>query len=159
MSDQLRVNGSIASWGHIVLKIEGERYYGFDQISYADKRERVKGYGMGRHHAPRSRSAGKYSTDGVKLRGPKRTIQAVREHLASLSPDHASYGNVEFEIVVQYVTNDEPAQTDELERCVYVGSSTNHEESPDPLKEEIEIDTMLIRRNGLTLFDGSQGQP
>jgi hypothetical protein len=159
MSDQLRVNGAIASWGHIVLKIEGERYYGFDQISYSDKRERVKGYGMGRHHAPRSRSLGKYITDSVKLRGPKRTIQAVREHLAALSPDRTSYGNVEFEIVCQYVTNDEPPQTDELERCVYIGSTTSHEESPDPLKEEIEIDTMLIRRNGLTLFDVSQGAP
>lgn len=159
MSDQLRVNGSIASWGHVVVKIEGERYYGWDQIAFADKRERVKAYGMGRHHAPRGRSHGKYSTDPVKLRGPKSTVQAMRAHLASLSSDKKSYGNVEFEVVVQYVTNDEPALTVELERCVYVGNTSSDEESPDPLKEEIELDTMLIRRNGLTLFDGTQGVP
>jgi len=159
MSDQIRVNNSIASWGHIVLKIEGERYYGFDQIAFGDKRERVKAYGMGRHHAPRGRSSGKYSTDPVKLRGPKSTIHAVRVHLASLSPDKQSYGNVEFEIVCQYVTSDEAPITVELERCVYVASTSSDEESPDPLKEEIELDCMLIRRNGLTLFDATQGAP
>lgn len=156
MSDQIRVNGAIASWGHIVLKVQGERYYGWDQIAFADKRERVKSYGMGRHHAPRGRSLGKYTTDPVKLRGPKSTVNALRSHLASLSPDKTSYGNSEVEIVVQYVTDaDEAPLTVELERCVYVGTSSSDEESPDPLKEEIELDTMLIRRNGLTLFDGN----
>ena len=159
MSDQIRVNGAIASWGHIVLKIQGERYYGFDQIAFADKRERVKGYGMGRHHAPRGRSLGKYSTDPVKLRGPKGTINALRAQLASLSPDKKSYGNTEIEIVVQYVTDGEEPLTVELERCVYTGTSSSDEESPDPLKEEIELDCMLIRRNGLTLFDSNMGAP
>jgi hypothetical protein len=156
MSDQIRVNGSIASWGHICLKIEGERYYGWDSISYGDKRERVKGYGMGRHHAPRHRSHGKYTVEPVKLRGPTSTAQAVRAHLASLSEDRKSYGNVEVEIVVTYATADEPALLVEIERCVYVSATTSNEESPDPLKEEIEFDAMLVRRNGLTLFDGTE---
>jgi hypothetical protein len=163
MSDQIRVNGAIASWGHIIVKIQGERYYGFDQIAFADKRERVKVYGMGRHHAPRGRSLGKYTTDPVKLRGPKGTINALRDHLAALSPDKKSYGNVVFEIVVEYVTGGGPdGDKDlivELVGCVYTGTSSSDEESPDPLKEEIELDCMLIRRNDKTLFDSSQGAP
>jgi hypothetical protein len=159
MADQLRVNGAIASWGHVVLKINGERYYGWDSITYGDKRERTKAYGMGRHHAPRGRTLGKYSTDPVKLRGPLSTAQAVREQLASLSADGKSYGNTECEIVIEYALDNEPALTVEIERCVYVSASSSNEESPEVLKEEIEFDPMIIRRNGLTLFDGSQGAP
>lgn len=159
MSDQIRVNGAIASWGHIVLKINGERYYGWDMISYGDKRERVKGYGMGRHHAPRSRTLGKYSTEPLKLRGPHSTCHAVREQLASLSADGRSYGNVECEVVVEYALDNEPALTVEIERCVYVTGTVSNEESAETQKEELEFDTMLIRRNGLTLFDGTQGAP
>jgi len=157
MADQIRVNGNLHSWGSITVKAGGSRYYGFDLVSYADKRERVKGYGTGRAHVPRGRSSGKYTVEPVKLRGPKSTMAALRADLAAQSPDKKSYGSVEFEIVVQYV---EPGSSelpicDELSRCVYVGTSTSHEESADPLKEEIECDCMLIRRNGLSLFEGS----
>lgn len=159
MGDQIRVNGAIASWGHIVLKVNGERYYGWDSITYGDKRERVKAYGMGRHHAPRGRTLGKYTPDVVKLRGPLSTAQALREQLASLSADGKSYGNVECEIVVDYGLENEPSLTVEIERCVYVSATSSNEESPEAAKEELEFDCMLIRRNGLTLFDGTQGVP
>jgi hypothetical protein len=160
MADTIRVNGNQLSWGSIIVKIDGERIYGFTSISYADKRERVKAYGMGRHHAPRGRSRGKYTVEPVKLGGWKGSVQALRQALADRATDQTSYGDVEFEIVVQYVEpGDEfPIQAD-IERCVWVGNSSSEEEGADPLKEEIEIDAMLIRRNGLTLFDASQGSP
>jgi hypothetical protein len=160
MADQIRVNGNVHSWGSIVAKIDGDRFHGFTSISYGDKRERVKGYGMGRHQAPRARSRGKYSTDPVKLAGPKSTIQALRDKLASGS---SSYGDTEFQIVVQYVetgvSGGDSPMTVEIDRCVITADVSTNEESSDPLKDEIEIDCMLIRRNGLTLFDSSQGSP
>lgn len=159
MSDEIRVNGNLYSWGSIKLKVQGELFHGFTSITYADKRERVKGYGMGRHHAPRGRSAGKYSTDPVKLAGPKSTMQALRATLAALAPDRRSYGNVVFLIVVQYVEPGEIPMNVEIERCVLTGNSTTDEENPDPKAEEVEIDCMLIRRNGLTLFDDTEGSP
>jgi hypothetical protein len=165
MADQVRINGNAHSWGSIIAKVGGERFYGFNSVSFGDKRERVKGYGMGRHHAPRSRSAGKYSTDPVKLGGPKSSMQALRAKLAALSLDGISYGNVEFELTIQYVEptttipgGETPIQVD-IHRCVITANSTSDEESADPLKEEVEIDCMAIRRNGLTLFDSSQGSP
>lgn len=157
MSDQIRVNGNIMSWGSIILKIDNERFYGFNAISYADKRERVKGYGMGKHHAPRARSRGKYTIDPVKLSGPKSTVQALRDLLAKKSADKVSYGDVEFQISVQYIEDDESPMDVSIERCVVAGNSSNEEENPDPLKEDIEIDAMLIRRNGKTLFDNREG--
>ena len=45
---------------------------------------------------------------------------------------------------------------DELDRCVYVGTTSGNEEGPDPSKEEVKIDCMLVRWNGLTLFDNTE---
>lgn len=159
MADQIRVNGNALSWGSIIFKVEGDRYYGFTSIAYSDKRERVKGYGMGLHHAPRSRSRGKYTVENVKVGGPKSSFQILREALAARSSNGANYGDVEVQIVVQYIEADETEITVELERCVWAGNSSSDEENPDPLKEEIEFDCMLIRRNGLVLFDSSEGSP
>jgi hypothetical protein len=159
MADDIRVNGNQLSWGSIVLKINSERFTGFTSIAFADKRERVKAYGLTRHHAPRGRSRGKYTIDPVKLVGWKSSIQKLREGLGALAPDGKSYGDVEFQIVVDYVESDELGITVEIDRCVWASNSSSDEESADPLKEEIEIDAMLIRRNGFTLFDASEGAP
>lgn len=159
MADALRVNGNMLSWGSITLKLDSERYTGFTSISFADKRERVKGYGSTRHHGPRGRSRGKYTIDPVKLVGWKSSVNALRIGLAARSKDGKSYGDVEFQAVVQYVEDDELPVTVEIDRCVWTSNSSSDEESADPLKEEIELDAMLIRRNGLVLFDASEGEP
>lgn len=159
MADALRINGNAVSWGSIELKIDEEKYTGFTSIGFADKRERTKGYSVGKHHAPTRRSRGKYSTDPVKLVGWKSSIQALRAALAAKSKDGKSYGDVDFQIVVQYIEDNEDPQTVEIDHCVWSSNSTSDEESPDPLKEEIELDCMLIRRNGLVLFDASEGEP
>src|SRR6478609_2010833 len=154
MADQIRVNGNICSWGSITLRVLDEVFTGFTGLTYADKRERTKVYGMGKHHAPRARTRGKYSIEPVKLKGPKSTMHALRVKLASLSPDGNSYGDTLFHINAQYIEEFEPEMYVDIERCVYVGTSSSEEENPDPLMEEIEIDAMAIRRNGMTQFDG-----
>lgn len=159
MSDALRVNGNQYSWGSIVLKLDNDRFSGFTGITYADKRERVKAYGMGRHHAPRGRSRGKYTVEPVKLTGWRGSVQIFRKQLALRAIDQKSYGDIEFQIVIQYIESGEQPLTVEIDRCVLTGNNATDEENPDPLKEEIEIDPMLIRRNGLVLFDASQGAP
>jgi hypothetical protein len=159
VADAIRVNGNGFSWGSIIVKVDGDRFYGFTSIGFGDKRERVKGYGMGRHQAPRSRSRGKYSTEPVKLGGPMASLQALRKALAARSSDGKSYGDVEFEVVVQYVDTGETPMTVQIERCVLTANTTANEEGPDLLEDEVEADCMLIRRNGLTLFDASQGSP
>ncbi len=159
MADQIRVNGNLMSWGSIKCKAAGESYTGFNAISYADKRERVKGYGMGAHQAPRGRSRGKYTTELVKIRGHKSSVQALREALAARASDGISYGDVEFEIVVQYVDAGESPMTVEINSCVWAENTSNEEESADPLTEEFALDCMAIRRNGKVLFDARQGSP
>ena len=156
MADEIRVNGNQHSWGSIEVKIDGDRYFGFTAISYGDTRERVKAYGMGRAQAPRGRSRGKYQTEPVGLTGWKGSVQQLRQALADAG-DGESYGDTVFQIVVQYVEADDTPITVELEDCVWVKNTSSEEEGPDPLKEEIELDCMRIRRNGLVLFDNSEG--
>lgn len=155
MSDAIRVNGNLLSWGSIAAKVDGERYHGFTAIKFGDSRERVKAYGMGKHHAPRGRSRGKYTTEPVGLTGPKSTIQELRDALAAKSRDGKSYGDVEFDIVVSFIEANETPITVEIEGCVWTKNTEGHEESADPLSDEIELDCMRIRRNGKTLFDSS----
>lgn len=159
MSDEIRVNGNQLSWGSIKVKLDGVLYYGFKSLAYGDKLERVKAYGMGKHQAPRGRSRGKYTIDPVKLGGPKASIQALREALAAKSTDGVSYGGVEFEVIAQYFEAQELGITVQCERCVFAANSSSEEEGADPLNEEIELDCMKIRRNGLVLFDESEGSP
>jgi hypothetical protein len=159
MADQTRINGNQHSWGSISIKFGGERFTGVIAIKYADSRERVKAYGMGRHQAPRGRSRGKYTTEPVGLTLWKGSAQELRAKLAAVAPDGRSYGDVEFEIVVQYVEVDDTSVIVQIERCVLTKNATDDEESADPLKDELEADCMLIRRNGLTLFDSSVDQP
>jgi hypothetical protein len=155
-SDPIIVNGNQISWGSIVLKLDAERFTGFTGISFSDKRERVKAYGMGRSHAPRGRSRGKYTVEPVKLTGWKESVQIFREALAARAPDQQSYGDIEFQILVQYIEPSEREIDVEIDRCVWMSNSSSDEENPDPLKEEVEFDAMLIRRNGLVLFDQTE---
>ena len=156
MADEIRVNGNQHSWGSIAVKFDGERFFGFTSIGYADARERVKAWGMGRAQAPRGRSRGKYTTEPVTLTGWKGSVQQLRQALADAG-DGESYGDTLFQIVVQYVEPDDTPVTVELEDCVWTKNTSSEEEGPDPLSEDIEIDCMRIRRNGLVLFDNSEG--
>lgn len=155
MSDEVRVNGNLHSWGSIIFKIDDVKYHGFTSINYGDARERTKGHGMGRHGAARGRSRGKYTTEPVTVSAFKGTMQQVRKALADAG-DGESFGDVEFQILVQYIESDDTEITVEIDRCVWVKDSSKNEEGADSLQDEAEFDCMLIRRNGLTLFDNSQ---
>jgi hypothetical protein len=157
--DNFRVNGKQISWPDVICKVAGKEFVGLSGVSYGQKRERVKAYGMGRHYAPRGRTRGKYSADNPKLTFYKGSGQKFLDLLASLAPDGVSYGNVEFPMVIQYVADDEsPIQIEFLDCCVAAETATD-DESPDPSKDEIELDVMKILRNGKSLFDSTHGAP
>jgi hypothetical protein len=157
MSDAIRVNGNQHSWGSIIFKVEGDPFYGFTAIAWGEKRERVVAYGMGRHQAPRGKSRGKYSTENAKVTGWKGSVQALREALAAKSNNGKNYGDVTFQGVIQYIEEDDLSVTEELIDCTWAATSTAHEESADPLKEDFEIQFLYAKRNGLTLFDNTDG--
>jgi hypothetical protein len=159
MSDVIRVNGNLKSWGSLTFHARTERFEGFTSIAWGEKRERTKGYSMARHHAPYGRSAGKYTVENVKLTGYVDTVRDMKKYLASLSADGRSYGNVEFNGVLHYFEPNNEEITVEFDRLTWAANTHSHEESPDPLKVDFELDCMFVSENGLTLFDSSEGMP
>lgn len=155
MPDTPLVNGNQHSWASIKAKAANKEWVGFSSIAYGDSRERAKSYGMGKHHAPRGRTSGKYTPDPLVVKMAKGTAQAFIDDLATLAPDGKSYGNVEVQFVVQFIDSGERPITVEIDRCVIVKDASSHEEGTDPLFDELTFDVMRIRRNGKTLYDST----
>lgn len=155
MADEIRINGVQHGWPSVVLKINGKPWYGVTSIKYGDKRTRGKSYGMGRAHAPRGRTSGKYEVDPVTMKMEKATTRLLRDELAAKAGG-TSYGDTVFQIVVQYSEGNSTI-TDELVDCAWSGDASTSEEGPDALYDEIEFDCMRVVRNGKTLFAASPG--
>ncbi len=160
LDEQIAVNGNSASWGYLVFKVDSDRVYGFTAVSFGDKLTEVLGYGMGRSHAPTVRSQGKYEVEPVKITGWKATVQALRLKIAALSETGKSYGSVEVECVLYTVLpgNAEPGEV-AFHRMKWIENAAAFEENPDPQKEDFAMQPMWIERDGLVLFDDSEGRP
>lgn len=159
MADVQRVNGKQISWSSMRIDVGSVRLFGFTGLTFSDKITEVLAYGMGASHAPRGRGAGKYEPEQSKLTGWKASMQALRAELAALSPNGKSYGYGSFTMTGQFISPDEEAITVELLDCRFVGDSSDHSESPDPLQDEAMIQPLRIKRNGLTLYDSSEEDP
>lgn len=152
MSDISTVNGIDVSFGSMIFKIGGERFFGQTSVSYGHKLETAKGYSMKRSQAPDRRSRGKYTVEPLKVKFYKSTAQAIRRKLAALSSNGVSYGEPEFSATLQYVEqSSQQSHMVEFFRLRYVGETESDEEGPDLLMEEIEFDPMLIKKDGLLL--------
>jgi hypothetical protein len=157
MSDQVRINGNQLSWSSANLKIDGERFFGVTSIGFGDALEVEKGYGMGRHHAPVSRTAGKYTIEPLVLRMRVDSAKELRAQLAQKAGGRG-YGQAEVPIVLQFVEPSSGLQTTiEFDRCRYVKATMSAEEGPAGIMEDVEFDPMAIRRDGVVLFDESEG--
>jgi hypothetical protein len=159
MSDPIRVNGNLFSWGSILVTVDGEVITGFTEITYGDKRERVEGYGLGSHHGPLGRSAGKYSTDESNLKGKTHAVAHLRNRLAALAADGRSYGSVEFQVDIFYGESDLDSHSVNLLSCVVTADSASRSEGADPLEDELKLKPLYIYRDGTTLFDSSTYLP
>lgn len=155
--DSITVNGNQYDWGSVQVTIDGIPLIGVAGIKYSDKRERSFAYGTGKAHAPRGRTRGKYSAEaGITLW--KDSADDFRLYLASRDPSFSgSFGNTEFLLDVQYFEDDLGLVDVQLLRCCVVGDDSSEEENADPTKEEFGLSVFQIVRNGVTLFDNSDG--
>ena len=150
--DRKRINGNVYSWGSIVAKVGGEEFSGLVGVTYSQKRERTKQYGTGRHQAPRGRTRGKYSAE-AKVTVVRGTMSDFINFLASRARDGISYGDVVFQVTIQFVEDDETQMLVELLDCVISSEDATDDEGNESLKDEVGLDVMRIRKNGKTLYD------
>jgi hypothetical protein len=162
MADIQRINGNAYSWSSIVIKLDGQRFYGITSINFNDKLEVGYGYGQGRHFAPLARTGGKYSCDETKIIMRTSSFADFLAYLKTKSPDGTSYGFAEWTVDAQWVESDQLALSPMhsiLNRCRLTGVNQSQEQSTDETTTELAVSTMYIVRNGATLFDSSRGFP
>lgn len=152
MSDKVLINGNQHSWPSVDYKIGGSQYWGFTSISWDNKRERTLLYGMGKAHAPRGITSGKYTPGVVKISAWKSTAQEIRQQYADASPSGKSYGDSKLTHVLQYTEADDTPQTVVFELAFLTSESGSSEEGTDGAKEDLEFQPMAITVNGLVLY-------
>lgn len=155
--DAARVNGNLIDWGSLKFKMDGTPYSGITGIEYADGRERAYAHGIGRHRTPRGRTAGKYQPEPLVVTCWSSTAKAIRADLAAKASDKKSYGNVEVPIIVQYIEPDDAEITVEAIGCVLVKDESSDEEGPEGLNVKLTFSPMRLIRDGLSLFDQTEG--
>lgn len=156
MSDSIRVNGNLLSWGSGGIKIDSVRYFGIKSISFDEAIEQTLIYGMGRHHAPRARTRGKYVPSTLKAVIEVNTVKIMQAALAAQASDGRSFGTVEFETFLEAVEI-EQTYTAEFNRCKWQKTSAAWEEGTDAWYQECEFNFFTVQQNGLTLFDSTEG--
>lgn len=157
MADSLRVNGNLHSWGSVILKVNGDRYYGVTQIAYGDKRERTLAWGIGRHQAPRARSRGKYTPDDLSFTMYRDSARTFIDALSALSSNGLSYGDVQFDAVIQTIEPDLLPLTVTITGCVITAVTESNDEGSDPLTTQFTAQPLRIYRDRKTLFDSTEG--
>lgn len=151
MSDEVRINGLQISWSSLKLKIDGTPYSGVTSIEYADGLETAYAYGMGRDHAPRGMTAGKYTPEPLVLTVATSTSKAIREDLAGKAQPGRGYGSVSVPIIIQYIEPDDAVVTVEALDARLVKVEASNEEGPDALNEKLTFMPMRLVRDGLSL--------
>lgn len=152
MADPAIINGNLPSWSSITIKIGERRINGVTAISYGDSRERTKGYGTGKSHAPIGETGGVYSTKPCTMTLYKHTAAEVRQALAD-EAGTSSFGNTRFEISVSYSETGLPAITDTIKGCKISDQNSSNDNGGDPTSEDMEFSCMSIKWNGLTLHE------
>jgi len=159
MADSLRMNDRTFSWSSIIWKLFDDRWTGLVSIDYDDALEVTLGYGLGKHHAPIARSAGKYVPSPVKIKVYAKTAQRIIDEASARSVGGLSYGQVEFPMTLQLIEPGDDPLTVTFDRCRIVKGGSAYAEGPELLMQDMELSVMAIYRNKKTLFDSSRGVP
>lgn len=150
--DPFRLNGKVFDHGSVIIRIGGERYEGITGAKYDQKRIRTKVTGLNRHRRPKGRTRGNYEAGDATFTAYRATAQAIRDQIARLSSDGASYGDPEVPILIQYVEPGLAPIKDELVKCCIITDAGGTDDNADPLKEDVVFSVLSMKRNGKTLY-------
>lgn len=151
MGDQIRTNGREFD-GSIVMKLAGDEFGGFTEITYDDGIEEVLTYGAQRYRGPRGRTNGKYVPGKVTLKGPKKAVRALTSKLAELGGGVLT--KPIFQGTVAYLDGGGDSITDTLgDLRLLKRKGEVKGDTADPATEELELGVLYIKWDGATMFD------
>lgn len=141
------INGRRYSWASVAIKLRGQEYTGIKSINYKDSLKPTKVMGVGPFQ--RGRTKGVYEASGdMEL-----FLQDAAHFRKALAEENASYGLVEFDVLVQFTENDEdPVVEHKVVKCRWAEVDNSNSQGADATTEKASLDVTWIERDGLCLL-------
>lgn len=151
MGDQVRINNIIYSWTSVILKIDGDRYEGFQSFDGAkEKRERKLVYGARKNGRPLGRTSGKYIPGPVTIKFLKRSANLLLTYLSLKGL--GSYGDAEFIAQLQVSEPGYVPITSTLLDCTIEEANDSAAEGSDELTKDLIIQPLTGDENGMVIW-------
>lgn len=140
------INGAYFDFASIQVVTTVGRFTGVTDISYSDSVEVGSVYGTNRKRI--GRTTGQASVE-ASMTMMKEHFQTLIEELGQFG---VGYGEVPFNIVVNYAEGNMPVITDELVGVRITGAADAHAEGVEALRVALTLDVMDLKRNGLSII-------
>ena len=141
------VNGYRHSWASIEVKLNGQIFYA-TSVNYSRKRNRT----IVRENHPdpvgKTIGANEYSADLEMLLAEYNALQAGLIAAANQQGLNGGYGDVFFQVVVQYSENGLDTVTDTIDGCTMDSTEASNAEGTDPTKRKFELSPLKIKFGG-----------
>lgn len=142
------INGVRHSWSSAEVKVAGQIYYA-TSVNHGRKRNRT----MVRvnHPDPIAKTLGEndYTGDLEMLLAEYNALQAALIQIASNSGLPIGYGDVPFEVQVQYSATGLDTVTIQLLGCTLDSDESGGKQGPDPTIVKSDLSPLKILRNGV----------
>lgn len=141
------VNGYRHSWASIEIKLDGVIYYA-TAVNY----ERTRSRTMVKVNHPdpiaKTRGSNEYKGDVELLLAEYNAFQAALVAKAQAQGLNGGYGDVFFDVVVQYSENGLDTVTDTIKGCTMDSTKASNAESTDPTKRSFDLNPLKILFGG-----------
>lgn len=141
------VNGFRYAWSSVEIKIAGKVFYA-TAINYSRKRNRA----MVREHHPdpvaKTRGSNEYSADIELHLSEFNAMQAALIAAANQAGLKGGYGDVFFQVVVQYSETNLDTITDTIQGCTLDSTEAAGAEGTDPSKRKCDLAPLKVLFGG-----------
>jgi hypothetical protein len=135
------------SWASIEVKLAGKVFYA-TSVNYSRKRNRT----MVRENHPdpvaKTRGSNEYAADIEMLLAEFNALQAELINQANQQNLSGGYGDVFFDVVVQYTENNLDTVTDTIKFCTMDSTEASNSEGTDPTKRKFDLAPLKILFGG-----------
>ena len=142
-----QVNSVRHSWASVEVKVAGLIFYATG-VNYSRKRNRT----LVRVNHPdpvgKTRGSNEYTGDLEMLLAEFNALQAALIAQATQQGLNGGYGDVSFDVVVQYTENGLDTVTDTLKGCTMDSTEASNAEGSEPSKRKFELAPLKILFQG-----------
>lgn len=142
------INGHYFDFASIQIVVPSfGRFTGVTDISYSDSVEVGSVYGTNRKRVGRTTGQQSVEASMTMLKAH------FQELIGQVGQFGVGYGEVPFNIIVQYAEPGMAAITDELLGVRITGAADTHAEGVEALRVAVTLDVMELKRNGLSIIN------